>query len=120
MTQLDQMIELLNQMGPLDAYEIAREMGICRQNVDTLIRRGRLRGKAKRVYIIKYLVAPEVKKRTKIWMAGNKPDAAKPVYIKKDSGKRHDKKRRDNQRLIARLAHTANNPFGSLIAQVTQ
>lgn len=120
MTQLDQMIAILEEMGPLDAYEIAREMGICRQNVDTLIRRGRQRGKPKRVYIAKYLVAPEVRKRTKLWMAGDKNDAHKPIYEKSEAARRHDKKRRDNQKLIARLAQNANNPFGSLIAQVTQ
>lgn len=120
MTQLDQMVAILKEMGPLDAYEIAQEMGICRQNVDTLIRRGRQRGKPRLVYIAKYLVAPDVKKRTKLWMAGDRQDAHKPIYEEKSAKRRHDKKRRDNRKLIARLAQNANNPFGSLIAQVTQ
>lgn len=120
MSRLDEMVDLLEKMGPLDAFEIAHEMGILRQNVDTLIRRARKRGQPRRVYIAKYLVAPEVTKRTKLWAAGNKPDARTPTYEKRAAGARSDKRRRAEKKMLATLHPCAGDPFGFLIAQVSR
>lgn len=120
MTRLDELVDLLEKMGPLDAYEISHEMGIRRQNIDTLIRRARKKGQPKRIYISKWLVAPEVKMQTRLWMAGNKPDAPKPSYSKRAAGNRSDQRRRAGEKMIARLKAHAGNPFAIAMNQILQ
>lgn len=97
MTQLDQMITILEEMGPLNAYEIAAEMGVSRQRIDRMIRCEVQPGKPKRIYIAKYLVTPGESMRTKLWMAGNKRDAPRPAPIPKKEASRLARLRKKQQ-----------------------
>lgn len=120
MERLDEMILLMRSLGPMTCQEIADEMDICRQNVDTLIKRARAKGKPRRIYIHEWLTAPYVKTRTRVWAAGNKADAPEPVYSKREANARYEEKLRAQRNLMASLAENVGNPFGTLIAQVTK
>ena len=120
MDRLDEMVLLLRSVGPLMADEIAVEMRICRQNVDTLIRRARRKGKPRRIYVKEWLEAPVVPCRTRVWAAGSRPDAPEPVYSKRKAHARYEQRAREQRAMLANLAANSGNPFRTLITQVTK
>ena len=116
----DRLVMALREIGPMTAEEIALELGICRTNVDTLLRRMKKRKGPRRVYVQRWLVAPEVRLCTRLIAAGNKKDAPKPEYSKRAADERYEQKLKEQKEMKARLFQVAGNPFSTLIAQVTQ
>ncbi|KVD35444.1 hypothetical protein WI84_16380 [Burkholderia ubonensis] len=118
-------LELLEQVGPMTAREIAEFLGMRHQNnIDTVIRKIRQaeeRGEQRRIYVHNWHFPVGYSGReSAVWAIGDRPDKKRPSRraSRAAANRRYDEKRRARERLREAVGDRSNH-FAILIAQVT-
>ncbi|MDE1179476.1 sigma-70 region 4 domain-containing protein [Paraburkholderia sp.] len=106
---------VLKEMGPMTAEEIAQELGMKLKTVQSAICIARKKPQ-KYFYIVDFVFTPGLNGVPAIYAAGNKRDALRMTR------RERSKERYERNRPTRELMHQVmpGNPFGVLIAQVTQ
>ncbi|MCA8017752.1 DNA glycosylase AlkZ-like family protein [Burkholderia metallica] len=118
-------LELLEQIGPMSAREIADFLGVPIQNINgafKVIRRTEERGEPRRIHIQDWQFQIGCGGReSAVWALGDKPDKRRPRRHANRAATlhRYDEKRRARERL-RQVVGDRSNHFAILIAQVTK
>jgi predicted ArsR family transcriptional regulator len=116
-------LELLRDIGPMSAREIADFLGVRIQNIHSAInvmRENEAKGEPRRLYVKdwEFPSRPNGGRENAVWALGTKKDKPKPARDRNAAWTRY----RHKQAAIARAktigAQAAGNPFGLVIAQL--
>lgn len=119
-----QVLELLEQIGPMSAREIADYIGHRIEDIHSaikVIRRSEECGEPRRLYIKdwEFPQRPHGGRENAVWALGNHRDKKKPERDRAATKKRYEDKRNAKMR-AARLGAGSGNHFAVLITQVTR
>jgi predicted ArsR family transcriptional regulator len=119
----DKVLELLRDIGPMSAREIADFLGVRIQNIHsaiTVMRDNEAKGEPRRLYVKdwEFPSRPNGGRENAVWALGTKKDKRRPARDRSVAGRRY----RDKQAAIDQAkrigTQAAGNPFGLVIAQL--